>query len=327
MGTFKDLTGLKSGTLIAQKYLGNSQWQCKCDACGNMVEIDSYWFNKNIKLGRDGCKHSKPIKIGDKFGLLTVESQAEDYVKPKSGAHEKQWKCICVCGRETMVVENNLKALKTITCGKCSTRVSLPEKSIVFYLSQRFDVIENYRPDFLNGKEIDIYIPLLKLGIEYDGERWHDNVQEDINKNHICKQNDIMLLRIREPKLPISSELYPYIITSKPTTSGSHMTEPIKQLFEYIGKHCNVRCIIDIDCLRDNAEICKTLISNIKSNSLAELFPQIAQEWDYIKNAPLTPDLVAASSGKKAYWICSNGHSYSSVIASRTGQGVWMSNL
>ena len=39
-------------------------------------------------------------------------------------------------------------------------------------------------------------------------------------------------------------------------------------------------------------------------NDLQTLYPYIAEEWDYEKNAPLTPELVAAHSGKKAYWIC-----------------------
>lgn len=324
MGTYTDLTGKQSGVLIAKKYLGNSQWDCECMVCGNHITISSYWFNKNIKLNRDGCKHVKAVQIGDIYGLLTViEQDREDYIKPKSGKHERRWICQCICGRKKSILESNLKSLKSTSCGLCNNRISIPEKSILFYLSKAFfDVQENYRPDFLEGKEIDIYIPEIKLGIEYDGERWHKELEKDIWKNEICNNNGLTLLRIRESKCIMAKELSPYIITPKPLTNGTHMTEPIMKLIEYINTKFQMTLTIDVNCLRDNAEICKTVLSSAQSKSLADLFPSIAKEWDYERNAPLTPELVAAHSGKKAYWICEKGHRYSSVIASRTGGGV-----
>ena len=83
MGIFNDLTGKQSGVLVAKKYLGNSQWECECVVCGNHIIIDSYQFNKNIKLieqgfNREGCKHIKLVKIGDSFGFLTVIEQDSD---------------------------------------------------------------------------------------------------------------------------------------------------------------------------------------------------------------------------------------------------------
>lgn len=325
MGIYTDLTGKQSGVLVAKKYLGNSQWDCECVVCGNHITISTYWFNKNIKLlekgeNREGCKHVKPVKVGDSFGFLSVIDQDSDYIKPKSGSREKQWICQCACGRRKTILESNLKALKSMSCGLCSNRVSIPEKAVLFYLSAAFpNIQENYRPDFLEGREIDVYIPELMLGIEYDGERWHKELEKDIWKNEVCSSNGITLVRIREPKCIVSEELSPYIITPKPLTNGSHMTEPIKQLIDFINKKFRMELNIDVNCLRDNAEICKTVLSNTQSKSLADLFPQIAKEWDYEKNAPLTPDLVAVHSGKKAYWICERGHRYSSVIASRTG--------
>ena len=168
MGTFIDLTGKHSGVLVAKEYLGNSQWDCECVVCGNHITISTYWFNKNIKLNRDGCKHVKAIQVGDTFGFLTIIAQdTEDYIKPKSGKHERRWICKCTCGREKSILESNLKSLKSISCGLCSNRISVPEKSILFYLSSSFtNIQENYRPVFLKGKEIDIFIPELKLGIE-----------------------------------------------------------------------------------------------------------------------------------------------------------------
>ena len=58
-----------------------------------------------------------------------------------------------------------------------------------------------------------------------------------------------------------------------------------------------------------------TLIgAGMESNSLARLFPEIAIEWDYDKNYPLTPDKIAARAGRKVWWICPNGHNPLSIF-------------
>jgi hypothetical protein len=56
-----------------------------------------------------------------------------------------------------------------------------------------------------------------------------------------------------------------------------------------------------------------------KGKTLAEAFPDIAAEWDYEKNHPLTPADVAPRSNKKAWFICPQGHgSTESYISNRT---------
>ncbi|WPS85437.1 zinc-ribbon domain-containing protein (plasmid) [Brevibacillus halotolerans] len=54
-------------------------------------------------------------------------------------------------------------------------------------------------------------------------------------------------------------------------------------------------------------------------NSLAKLFPGVANEWDYEKNGELTPYDVAARSQKKFWWICSKmKHTFQASISNRT---------
>lgn len=94
-------------------------------------------------------------------------------------------------------------------CPKCSRNLqrSLPEELVAYYVSQYFLIEQNYRPDWLqypsgvNG-EIDIWIPSIKVGIEYDGGIHGSitNHSRDVEKNRMvknaseCKQ----LIRIRE---------------------------------------------------------------------------------------------------------------------------------
>ena len=61
---------------------------------------------------------------------------------------------------------------------------SLPEKTLTYYMLMLFpDAIESYQSIFLGAKEIDVFIPSLNLGIEYDGEYWHKNKQ--IGRAHV----------------------------------------------------------------------------------------------------------------------------------------------
>ena len=52
-------------------------------------------------------------------------------------------------------------------------------------------------------------------------------------------------------------------------------------------------------------------------NDLATTHPELLKDWDYQKNT-LKPTEVAARSNKKAWWKCSQGHSYESAIAKKT---------
>ena len=58
--------------------------------------------------------------------------------------------------------------------------------------------MENYQPDWLKPKEIDIFLNDLKLGIEYDGFRYHGDTQSDLEKDMLCEKNGVKLIRIRE---------------------------------------------------------------------------------------------------------------------------------
>ncbi len=52
-------------------------------------------------------------------------------------------------------------------------------------------------------------------------------------------------------------------------------------------------------------------------NDLATLFPEVARQWHPILNRGILPNTVAAQSNKKYYWLCDNGHCYSSSPSNR----------
>lgn len=55
-------------------------------------------------------------------------------------------------------------------------------------------------------------------------------------------------------------------------------------------------------------------------NDLATIAPKLSGEWDYEKN-DLTPNQVAVSSNKLAWWKCKKGHSWHATVACRSWGG------
>lgn len=54
-------------------------------------------------------------------------------------------------------------------------------------------------------------------------------------------------------------------------------------------------------------------------NDLATLEPRVAAQWHPTLNGALTPEMVTASSHRKVWWLCPDGHIWKAVIYSRAG--------
>lgn len=55
-------------------------------------------------------------------------------------------------------------------------------------------------------------------------------------------------------------------------------------------------------------------------NSMGDVMPILAKEWDHAANGDLTPFMVSTGSNRKVGWICSRGHHYQAYIMNRTLQ-------
>lgn len=62
---------------------------------------------------------------------------------------------------------------------------------------------------------------------------------------------------------------------------------------------------------------CKGLLPT-EETCLATINSKLASEWNHEKNGELTPENVMPKSGKRVWWICSNGHTWEATIASRS---------
>lgn len=285
------------------------------------------------RIAGHGCPYcSGRFAIKGETDLLTVNPRlASEWNYEKNGglepgdvtanANRKVWWKCSVCGYEWEASIGNRN--KKRNCPKCSEyrHVSVPEKVFFYYLSQIYDDIqENAKPECLGNMELDIYIPSLRVAIEYDGKVWHRNKERDIKKDRMCYKNGIRLLRIRELGLEKYETTAILFETSSPTTDLLYLESTVNNVIEYINKLSGVECNIDINLARDYYEILSSLNRNLKENSFGISHPELLNEWDYEKNAPLDPFNISSGSSRKVWWKCSKGHSWRTSVANRTNK-------
>ncbi len=112
---------------------------------------------------------------------------------------------------------SNRKVTKTEYCTICNpvdSNISGKEILLLKLIRSLYDgeIITSYR---LKGKEIDIYLPELKIGFEFNGIYWHSELflKKDyhINKTKLCLNHGIRLIHIFEDdfddKLPILTSI------------------------------------------------------------------------------------------------------------------------
>ena len=118
------------------------------------------------------------------------------------------------------IEESNLPILsdffsKTDECGK-----SYSEKELVDFVKSIYsdEIMENTKR-IIPPKELDIYIPKMKLAIEYNGLYWHDenhvNANYHLVKTNMCNEKGIDLIHIFEDDWLYKKEIVKSMIASR----------------------------------------------------------------------------------------------------------------
>lgn len=135
---------------------------------------------KNMIIG----KHSSYIKyIGDKLSLFRCDV-GHNFEMHSDNFYSR--------------IRNNVP-LCTI-CYPINNSVSIQQKNILEFISGIYknEIIESYRDKL----EIDIYLPNLKLGFEFNGLYWHSEINKDknyhLNKTNYFKEKGIRIIHIWE---------------------------------------------------------------------------------------------------------------------------------
>ncbi|MBR3173717.1 MAG: hypothetical protein IKF24_04240 [Eubacterium sp.] len=236
-----------------------------------------------------------------------------------AGTNQKVWWKCSECGNEW---KSPVRAkVEGRRCPICDERLhsSFPEKSIFYYVKQQYpNAVSRYTELFTNRMEIDIFIPELTVGIEYDGSQWHstpDQIRREKNKYSICQNNGVKLIRVKEKTRTEHEDYCDYTIYINPDPSNEELTNAICSLATIVP----LDLIIDVE--RDKDEIELLVRSSLRESSLAYLYPEIASQWNYEKNGLLKPDYYSPGNTKSVWWKCEKGHEWKTAIAGRTLKG------
>lgn len=229
----------------------------------------------------------------------------------------------CAFGHEWQVSPNS-RVSQNSGCPICSSeyKTSFPEQAILFYVGKYINVKSRY---LVNGVELDVFIPLHNIAVEYDGLFFHNKdtaIKKEEEKEIYCLDNGIQLVRIKEfktgkEKSVIRESKACKLFYRNMKDSDMSLNKVIVELLTWLQKKKIIVGIIDVDILRDKEKIWSQYISNKKEKSLEESYPLLAKEWNQEKNGSLKPNQVMPNSHKKIWWRCQMGHEWNTTPSHR----------
>ena len=191
-------------------------------------------------------------------------------------------------------------------CPVCSSarHTSFPEYALLYYLAQSgLDTVHLYKE---LGYELDIYIPSKKIAIEFDGGYWHKNkIDADLKKNSKCRQDGIILYRIRDGLPSLEDSSIDYVVENNLEDT---LAEVLGNIIGYEVTVDFKKDTVKIENLREHYE---------NKTSLASSNPKTAIEWNYARNGNLKPEHYSANSSKVVWWKCDQNHEWQSSIKNR----------
>ncbi len=283
------------------------------------------WKTRRGKARRDGAVRVKGSVSSTHPRLL---EEWDDDLSPheySAGSHQNIW-WKCLRGHRWKTTIYHRTSVNGTGCPFCSPQTSRPEIRIYCELETIFPDSQWRMKDM--GKEIDIYIPSIKTGIEEDGFLYHQSKEKqdlDLEKNKYFKDKGIKLFRIRGRRLGKLNQ-QDVLYTDKEIRKKEIDALLIKLSKGIDNKYIKtVSAYIDKKGFQANSKY-KVWVSRLPGprfeDSIAATHPHLTKEWDDKKNKPLTPDMFSSGSDFKVYWCCEKGHNWLTTISNRTaGKG------
>jgi thiol-disulfide isomerase/thioredoxin len=196
---------------ISSKY---DQIVFKCSFHGLFTK-SLYQFSRSI-LGCPSCTNLNTRTTQDEFIIKAnkIHKGKYNYSQVSYTSCKEPISIVCpVHGVFTQTPDNHLSKRG---CRFCTNIVSTPEIELYDFIKSIFkdnvQIVQSYRPSWLLGKELDLFIPSLNLAIEYNGNIFHNSrsgisayldrfvkpKDYHFNKWSLCKDNDIQLISIYE---------------------------------------------------------------------------------------------------------------------------------
>ena len=302
--------------------------------CPNGHPYKATVCNRTAKNSPTGCPFCTGQKINETNNFkarypgvaLEWHPTKNGTLKPEEvmpGSDKKVW-WLCPKGHSYEATLGS-RALQGTGCSKCNPQSSKSEKRIFFELLSIFANAQSGTK--IDGVELDIYLPNINVGIEFDGMFYHKGKKrnQDLGKNQYMKDKNIRLIRVREHPLPkMGNEDIiiekPYIIEKAHVNNlllkllkHALSSEDKKKIKKYIGQKN----------FQNDGDFQKYISNHLfPQKPLAETHPKLCEEWHAKLNGSLVPENFTFGSGAKVWWQCNavKKHVYLAPIYDRTGE-------
>jgi len=275
-----------------------------CPYCAGRLACDD---NSLQTLNPELAKQWHP----DKNGELTPNNVT-------TGTGKKVW-WICERGHEwNATISSRTRGNGCPVCYQ-GKQTSFPEQAIYFYFVNIFnDTLSRFK--YGDKWEIDVFLPSLNFGIEYDGIFYHKKQKKinlDSQKEKYIFESGGSLLRVEEVERKLTTcYREDNLIFCNPTET--QLDDVIRMCFDYISKNItNESYDMDINVKRDRAKIYDLYLETEERESLFVINPELSKQWHPVKNLGIKPYMLKPNSGKKVWWICKKGHEWEASISNR----------
>lgn len=307
----------------------------KCFKCGNVWEVsvkDRTYYKTICRKCTDEARSERTRKATTHRGkndLLTwCNSHGEygEYLKREWTGFNPQgeyfamdevskgsskpfiWKCNR-CLNEWPAAPSQRTGKSKRGCSECNKRsTSYPEQFLYHSLKCIFpDAISRGK---FQGEEYDIMIPCINTFIEYGSTHTHSGKEaKDAEKARICDENGIRFISVFDDS---KGEMEHYIRENAIcfTLDYSRRDEVLKSITFSLLSVLGVSDASDLD-FDKISELAFLRSHNIIAyeDSVANIFPSLAEEWHPAANGVREPSLFTPYSPEPISWICHNcGH-------------------
>ena len=210
-------------------------------------EHGEFWQRPCEHLVGNGCpecgkekRRKKRVLPIDEYIKRAKEIHGDRYDYSKVEYQKVKDKITIICPEHGEFQQEAFSHLSGCGCPKCGHFLSKGEMYIKEYIENLGINVEERKRDIISPYEIDIYIPIIKLGIEFDGLIWHsdkfiDDNQYHLTKTQLCKEKGINLIHIFEDEYKYKKN----IVLNK----LKHIIGENQKLNKIYGRKCNIKKI------------------------------------------------------------------------------------
>jgi len=212
------------------------------------VQTDNFNINNKLKIKESNfIKYQNGNKMRDekyrkRFNICSDPNYISYEVDSKMSIFN------CELGHRFLISSDNyrhriINNVKLCTiCYPIDKTTSIKEKELYEFIKSVYsgEIIQSYR----DGLEIDIYLPDLKLGFEFNGLYWHSEIYKDkyyhLNKSNHFKERSIKIMHIWEDDWDFKKEIVKSMILNK-----------IGKSIKIYARNCEVMDISDSNTVKD----------------------------------------------------------------------------